>query len=160
MLILLPPSEGKADAGTGRRLDLARLSLPELNPAREEVLTALMALSAAGRSDGPGAETPLWPALGDTGQRGELARNARLRRAATAPAGQVYTGVLYEALDLATLPPGGPAGGPPLGAGQLRAVGRGTAHRPDPAVPVPDRGAAARRRGAAGVLAAGARRRR
>ena len=58
--------------------------------------------------------------------------------------------------DLATLPPGGAAGGPPVGADQLRAVGRGTAHRPDPAVPLPDRGAAARGRGAVGVLAAGA----
>ncbi|MEV4843744.1 peroxide stress protein YaaA [Micromonospora matsumotoense] len=107
MLILLPPSEGKADAGTGRRLDLSRLSLPELTPAREEVLTALMALSAAGRSDGPGAADAALAVLGLTaGQRGELARNARLDRAATAPAGQVYTGVLYEALGLATLPPG------------------------------------------------------
>ncbi|MGB2569164.1 peroxide stress protein YaaA [Micromonospora citrea] len=98
MLILLPPSEGKADAGTGRRLDLARLSLPELTPAREEVLAALMALSASG-------DEAALAALGlSAGQRGELARNARLDRAATAPAGQVYTGVLYEALDLTTLP--------------------------------------------------------
>ncbi|WFE64891.1 peroxide stress protein YaaA [Micromonospora sp. WMMD714] len=109
MLILLPPSEGKADTGTGRRLDLTRLSLPELTPAREEVLTALMALSAAaGRSEETAdAGDAALAALGLTaGQRGELARNARLDRAATAPAGQVYTGVLYEALGLATLPPG------------------------------------------------------
>lgn len=39
------------------------------------------------------------------GQAGELRRNARLREAATAPAGRIYTGVLYEALDLASLPP-------------------------------------------------------
>ncbi|MEH0936259.1 peroxide stress protein YaaA [Micromonospora psammae] len=98
MLILLPPSEGKADAGTGRRLDLSRLSLPELTPAREEVLGALTALSA-------GDEETALAALGlSGGQRGELTRNARLARAATAPAGQIYTGVLYEALDLATLP--------------------------------------------------------
>ncbi|TDB77814.1 peroxide stress protein YaaA [Micromonospora sp. KC723] len=98
MLILLPPSEGKADAGTGRRLDLARLSLPELNPARDEVLAALVGLCA---TDG----TAALAALGlSPGQRGELARNARLDRAATAPAAQVYTGVLYEALGLATLP--------------------------------------------------------
>ncbi|RLK22483.1 hypothetical protein DER29_0317 [Micromonospora sp. M71_S20] len=99
MLILLPPSEGKADAGTGRRLDLARLSLPELTDAREEVLTALVALSA------DGDEEAALAALGiSEGQRGELRRNARLRVAATAPAGRVYTGVLYEALDLASLP--------------------------------------------------------
>ncbi|MFG2057300.1 peroxide stress protein YaaA [Micromonospora sp. NPDC048930] len=100
MLILLPPSEGKAEAGTGRRLDLSRLSLPELTPAREEVLTALVALCA-----GPD-EAAARAALGlSEGQRGELRRNARLREAATAPAGRIYTGVLYEALDLATLPP-------------------------------------------------------
>ncbi|MFC4145012.1 peroxide stress protein YaaA [Micromonospora mangrovi] len=100
MLILLPPSEGKADAGTGRRLDLNRLSLPELNPARDEVLSALVALST-----GPDADAAL-AALGlSEGQRGELRRNARLREAATAPAGRIYTGVLYEALDLASLPP-------------------------------------------------------
>ncbi|MGC5030599.1 peroxide stress protein YaaA [Micromonospora sp. DT229] len=99
MLILLPPSEGKAEVGAGRRLDLARLSLPELNPIREQVLAALLRLS-----DGP-AEAAL-TALGlGAGQHGELRRNARLERAATAPAGRIYTGVLYEALDLATLPP-------------------------------------------------------
>ncbi|MGK5676020.1 peroxide stress protein YaaA [Micromonospora sp. URMC 106] len=99
MLILLPPSEGKADAGTGRRLDPARLSLPELTGAREEVLSALVTLSA-------GDEEAAREALGlSEGQRGELRRNARLRAAATAPAGRLYTGVLYEALDLASLPP-------------------------------------------------------
>ena len=46
VLILLPPSEGKAEAGTGRRLDLSRLSLTELNPAREAVLNALVDLCA------------------------------------------------------------------------------------------------------------------
>ncbi|SCE70966.1 hypothetical protein GA0070607_0626 [Micromonospora coriariae] len=99
MLILLPPSEGKADAGTGRRWSPDRVALPELNPARERVLDALVALSA-----GPDEAAAL-AALGlSEGQRGELRRNARLRVAATAPAAQVYTGVLYEALDLASLP--------------------------------------------------------
>ncbi|WP_433532381.1 peroxide stress protein YaaA [Micromonospora sp. CA-263727] len=99
MLILLPPSEGKADAGTGRRLDLARLSLPELNPVRAQVLAALVALGA-----GPPEVALAALGLGPT-QHGELRRNARLEQAATAPAGRIYTGVLYEALDLATLPP-------------------------------------------------------
>ncbi|WP_410812021.1 peroxide stress protein YaaA [Micromonospora sp. 067-2] len=99
MLILLPPSEGKADAGTGRRWDPDRLALPELNPARERVLDALVTLSA-----GPDEAAAL-TALGlSEGQRGEVRRNARLRVAATAPAAQVYTGVLYEALELASLP--------------------------------------------------------
>ncbi|MGC4749735.1 peroxide stress protein YaaA [Micromonospora sp. DT201] len=99
MLILLPPSEGKADAGTGRRWAPDRLSLPELNPARERVLDALIALSA--EPDEAAARA----ALGlSEGQRGELRRNARLREAATAPAERLYTGVLYEALELASLP--------------------------------------------------------
>ncbi|MFF5177966.1 peroxide stress protein YaaA [Micromonospora sp. NPDC000316] len=99
MLILLPPSEGKADAGTGRRWTPDKMSLPELNRARERVLDALVTLSA-----GPDEEAAR-AALGlSEGQRGELRRNARLRVAATAPAAQIYTGVLYEALDLASLP--------------------------------------------------------
>ncbi|MCG5441734.1 peroxide stress protein YaaA [Micromonospora sp. NIE79] len=99
MLILLPPSEGKADAGTGRRWAPDRLSLPALNPARERVLDALVTLST-----GPDEEAAR-AALGlSEGQRGELRRNARLREAATAPAERLYTGVLYEALDLASLP--------------------------------------------------------
>ncbi|GGM04892.1 MULTISPECIES: peroxide stress protein YaaA [Micromonospora] len=100
MLILLPPSEGKIDTGTGRRLDLSRLSLPELNPARQRVLDALGALCAAPD------DTAALDALGlGPGQRAEVRRNTRLDRAATAPAGQVYTGVLYAALDLDTLAP-------------------------------------------------------
>jgi cytoplasmic iron level regulating protein YaaA (DUF328/UPF0246 family) len=39
------------------------------------------------------------------GQHGELVRNAGLLDAPAAPAGEVYTGVLYEALDLPTLSP-------------------------------------------------------
>ncbi|GIJ09586.1 peroxide stress protein YaaA [Micromonospora andamanensis] len=98
MLILLPPSEGKAEVGSGRRLDLDRLSLPGLNPVREQVLSALVALG------GEPPETAL-TALGlAPGQHGELRRNARLRQAATAPAARIYTGVLYEALGLASLP--------------------------------------------------------
>ncbi|MFG1951476.1 peroxide stress protein YaaA [Micromonospora sp. NPDC048830] len=101
MLILLPPSEGKAEAGTGRRLDLTRLSLPELNPARSAVLAELVGLCAGGDEAAALDALALTPGLA-----GELRRNARLERAATAPAGRIYTGVLYEALDLASLPPG------------------------------------------------------
>lgn len=100
MLILLPPSEGKVDAGAGRRLDLARLCMPELNPAREEVLGSLVALST--QPDEAAARAVL--GLSE-GQRGELSRNARLHHAATAPVEKIYTGVLYEALELSSLPP-------------------------------------------------------
>ncbi|HEX8781296.1 MAG TPA: hypothetical protein VF728_09045, partial [Nocardioides sp.] len=49
MLILLPPSEGKAVPTRGRPLDLATLGSPALTAARESVLDALVDL--AGRPD-------------------------------------------------------------------------------------------------------------
>ena len=39
------------------------------------------------------------------GLRGEIAKNAGLRSAPARPAGEIYTGVLYDALSLATLSP-------------------------------------------------------
>lgn len=99
MLILLPPSEGKATAGSGAAVDLASLSLPTLAPAREAVLTALVRL--CDRVDPAPARTVL--GLG-AGQDAEVRRNAALLTAPAAPAGQVYTGVLYEALGLRSLP--------------------------------------------------------
>ncbi len=100
MFILLPPSEGKTAPHRGKPLDLATLTLPELAPAREKVLQSLTALCTSRDS-----QTAL-DVLGlGAGQAGELARNAALRTAPTATAAQVYTGVLYEALDLATLSP-------------------------------------------------------
>lgn len=44
VLILLPPSEGKAARGDGPALDLPRLSFPALGSPREIVLNALTAL--------------------------------------------------------------------------------------------------------------------
>ena len=96
MLILLPPSEGKT-AGTATPLDWAQLSLPALNPARERVLDTLVSLCG----DDPERAREV---LGLTpGQSGEVTRNAGLRTAPTAEAGEIYTGVLYEALGLASL---------------------------------------------------------
>ena len=98
MLVLLPPSEGKAASGVGEPLDPAELSLPALNPARERVLDALVAL-CSGRD-----EAAALKALGlSQGLRGEVARNAGLRSAPALPAGRVYTGVLYDALGLPRL---------------------------------------------------------
>ncbi|MGC9668326.1 peroxide stress protein YaaA [Planosporangium sp. 12N6] len=102
MLILLPPSEGKAATGAGDPVDLAALSLPGLTLARERVLESLVSLCAG---DDP---EPARSVLGlSPGQVGEVHRNAGLRTAAAAPAGEVYTGVLYDALDLASLGPDG-----------------------------------------------------
>ncbi|CAM5388734.1 hypothetical protein CVAR21S_01812 [Corynebacterium variabile] len=44
MLILLPPSESKADGGTGAALDLDTLSFPTLTPVRSEILDDLSSL--------------------------------------------------------------------------------------------------------------------
>ncbi|GAA4504119.1 peroxide stress protein YaaA [Actinoallomurus oryzae] len=99
MLILLPPSEGKATEGDGPPLDLAGLSLPELTRTRERVLTALERLCA-------GRETRAREVLGlSPGQAGEIARNRELRHAPTLPASRLYTGVLYDNLGLADLDP-------------------------------------------------------
>ena len=95
MLILLPPSEGKASPRRGKSLDLAALSAPELTDARRTVLDALVTLCRD--QDPAGAAAAL--GLGST-QIGEVARNAALYDAATARADQIYTGVLYDALDL------------------------------------------------------------
>lgn len=96
MLILLPPSEGKAAIGSGRRLAPSTLAFPALNPARDRVLDALTALCE--RPNEAAGVLGLSP-----GQLDEIGRNTRLRRAPALPAADLYTGVLYEALDLATL---------------------------------------------------------
>jgi cytoplasmic iron level regulating protein YaaA (DUF328/UPF0246 family) len=103
MLILLPPSEGKADAGSGAPLDPASLSLPGLRRARDRVLRALVKL--CGAKSKAGQQRALETLGLSEGQRGELARNAELATTATLPAAQLYTGVLYDALDLASLAP-------------------------------------------------------
>ncbi|MCS0605276.1 peroxide stress protein YaaA [Streptomyces sp. LP11] len=97
MLVLLPPSEGKANAGEGAPLELGSLSLPGLTAAREAVLGELVELCA-------GDEEKAREVLGlSEGLRGEVAKNAGLRTAGARPAGEIYTGVLYDALGLATL---------------------------------------------------------
>lgn len=95
MLILLPPSEGKAAPTRGKVLDLAGLSFPELSTARAEVLDAVAALS---ERDDAAEVLGLGPSL-----IGEIDRNAHLRQAATARVDRIYTGVLYDALDLGTV---------------------------------------------------------
>lgn len=97
MLILLPPSEGKTAPRRGKPLDPEELSFPSLRPARGEMLAALVGLCAG---DPEKAAATL--GLGRT-QVDAVARNAELRTAPTAAAGRVYSGVLYDALDLASL---------------------------------------------------------
>jgi cytoplasmic iron level regulating protein YaaA (DUF328/UPF0246 family) len=97
MLILLPPSETKRDGGAaGSALALADLSFPELAAARRTVGAELRALS--------GNLTTMAAALKlGAGQHHELVRNRTVRTSPTMPAVDRYTGVLYDALDAASL---------------------------------------------------------
>ncbi|MCA6094778.1 peroxide stress protein YaaA [Streptomyces sp. SCA3-4] len=107
MLVLLPPSEGKATGGAGPALELGSLSLPALTDHRRAVLDELTELCAGDEEKAAGV-------LGlSPGLRGEIAKNAALRTAPTRPAGEIYTGVLYDALGIAG-----------LGAAARRAAGR------------------------------------
>ncbi|MDT0346322.1 peroxide stress protein YaaA [Streptomyces litchfieldiae] len=99
MLVLLPPSEGKAERTTGSPVDLGALSLPELTAARGRVLDELITL-CSGDADKAREVLGL-----SEGLRGEVVRNAALRTAPARPAGEVYTGVLYDALGLGSLSP-------------------------------------------------------
>jgi cytoplasmic iron level regulating protein YaaA (DUF328/UPF0246 family) len=97
VLILLPPSEGKRAPRRGRPLDLDSLSSTSLTPARERVLEAVVSLCAG---DPDRAATVLEVPK----TRLDLVElNASLRTAPAARADTVYSGVLYDALGLATL---------------------------------------------------------
>ncbi len=98
MLILLPPSEGKSAPRRGKPLDLAALGNPTLRGARAQVLGALVDLCARSTPEHAASVLGLGPTQVD-----EVTRNARLETAPTARADRVYSGVLYEALDLHTL---------------------------------------------------------
>jgi cytoplasmic iron level regulating protein YaaA (DUF328/UPF0246 family) len=97
VLLLLPPSEGKAAGGSGAPLDLAGLSFPELTPTRRKLVGSLQRL--ARRQPGR-----LRTALNlSPRQRAEVEHDATLTTAATLPALELYTGVLYEALEYRSL---------------------------------------------------------
>ncbi|OBK21622.1 hypothetical protein A5634_09930 [Mycobacterium asiaticum] len=96
MIVLLPPSETKRGGGDGPPLRLERLSNPELNPLRSELIRELVDLA----SDPVACRS----ALGvSASQNAEIERNAALRTAPTLPAIRRYTGVLYDALDIDSL---------------------------------------------------------
>jgi len=100
VLIVLPPSEGKTAPAAGPPVELGSLAYAdELTAERERVLAALVRTSS-GKQRGRALK-----ALGlSAGQAGELERNAGLGSAPAGPAGEVYTGVLYERLRLPALP--------------------------------------------------------
>lgn len=99
MLVLLPPSEGKEVPGRGAPVDLDALVHPELRARRERLIAVLARLAA-------GSPKRAQAALGlSAGQADQVALDADLLSAPAAPAAQVYTGVLYQHLDLASLSP-------------------------------------------------------
>lgn len=96
MIVLLPPSETKRAGGEGPPLNLDRLHTPELTPLRAELVEELVGLAADTEA--------CRAALGiSAAQQAEIERNATLRTSPTLPAIARYTGVLYDALDIASL---------------------------------------------------------
>ena len=99
MLVVLPPSETKAAGGRGAPLDLDALSFPALNPVRKELVDDVVTLAADVEASRAALEL-------SERQDDEVARNAAIWTSRTTPALRRYTGVLYDALDAASLPPG------------------------------------------------------
>jgi cytoplasmic iron level regulating protein YaaA (DUF328/UPF0246 family) len=99
MLILLPPSEGKATPSAGAPLELDSLIHAQaLGEHRARLLDALEGLAKLPRAKAV-------QMLGvSKGQAGEVDVDATLRAAPTAAAAEVYTGVLYDRLGLGGLP--------------------------------------------------------
>jgi uncharacterized protein len=96
VLILLPPSEGKTAPRSGAPLDLESLILPTLAGERTTAMGILSAVSSA-----PDATEVL--GVGET-VRADIEANMVLMESPAAPAYKVFTGVLYDALDYASLP--------------------------------------------------------
>lgn len=93
MKILLPPSEGKACAIAGEPVDVWLLCFPSLTEARERVAEVLARVSAgvdAAEVLKVGASLSV-----------EVERNTRIFEEPAHEAWRVYTGVLFEALDVA-----------------------------------------------------------
>lgn len=98
MLILLPPSETKRDGGDpARTLSLDALSFTQLTRQRERALSAMRRLA---RNRGAAAALRLGPT-----QARELERNKQVESGPTMAAIERFEGVLYEGLDVCTLPP-------------------------------------------------------
>jgi cytoplasmic iron level regulating protein YaaA (DUF328/UPF0246 family) len=98
VLIVLPPSEAKRLPTSGVHLAAASLSFAkELGVPRAEVWKRLISL-ASGPKKRASSTLGLTPGLAD-----ELVRDSNLESALCGPAIEIYVGVLYGALDWATL---------------------------------------------------------
>jgi uncharacterized protein len=97
VLVLLPPSEGKAAGGTGPPVDLDTLSWPALTVTRARVARTLVTV-CQGNPVRARARLGLSLALD-----ADRAANAELLSSATMAAGERYSGVLHDALGYPTL---------------------------------------------------------
>ena len=98
LVILLPPSEGKAESEKGTKLNLASLSFPKLKAPRAQLIKELIDLAQK-------QPAKLQKILGlSKKQLPELEMNKNLLKRPTTRAIEIYSGVLYEALDFAKLP--------------------------------------------------------
>jgi len=95
VLILLPPSESKTGRARGKPCDPWLVSFPELTSTRTAVAKALARVSAQ-----PDAAALL--GVSDN-LRADIAHNVRLDSAPAVPVADLYTGVLYDALDLPSM---------------------------------------------------------
>jgi cytoplasmic iron level regulating protein YaaA (DUF328/UPF0246 family) len=96
-MILLPPSEGKTDATGKQKIDFKKLSFPELTKQRQELVSAVVAMA-----NGPAAKARAALAI-SAKQDFEIERDQKLLTAATGPVWSVYTGVLYDAIEIDSL---------------------------------------------------------
>jgi cytoplasmic iron level regulating protein YaaA (DUF328/UPF0246 family) len=101
VLVLLPPSEGKRAPDAGAPVDLGSLAYadaPKLARARDKAVDAVIKVARSPQRKRALDLLGLTPGLAD-----ELERDAVLRTAPAAAAGEVYTGVLYQHLHLESL---------------------------------------------------------
>ena len=96
-MILLPPSEGKTDATGKQRLDFKKLSFPELTKQRQDLVSAVISMA-----NGPTAKTRTTLSI-SAKQDFEIERDQKLLTASTGPAWSIYTGVLYDAIEIDSL---------------------------------------------------------
>ena len=100
-IILLPPSEGKATGGTGDPWEPGTISFPELDASRRKVAAGLKRIMKTNAAAGA-------KLLGVKGDALAAARatNREVLASPTMPAIERYTGVLFDALDHASLTAG------------------------------------------------------
>ncbi|XCB29939.1 hypothetical protein RQN30_00165 [Arcanobacterium hippocoleae] len=97
MLILLPPSEGKTAPTAGPALDFSQLRYPQFNGLRKNLADELIEIS--------GRENALDILQAGASVSETVFAQTQLYSLPCAPARDIYTGVLFEALDFSHATP-------------------------------------------------------